>query len=69
MNEAEACQQKDSGGIVSNGLQMKKDAIMLFIQALEQGRAGDAEKCEQICAELLNFEGVDVRPCLASLNQ
>ena len=60
LNEAEACQQKENGGLVTNALKIKKDAVILFIQALEQGKVGDADKCEHICAELLNYDGIDV---------
>lgn len=60
LNEAEACEKKDNEGMVSNALKTKKDAVALFIQALEQGKLGDAEKCEHICAELLNYDGIDV---------
>ena len=60
LNEAESCYHKDACDIVPSDIKLKKDAIELYIQAAQHGREGDVEKCEHVCAELLNYNSIDV---------
>ncbi|KAJ3271511.1 hypothetical protein HDV01_006562 [Terramyces sp. JEL0728] len=60
LNEAEKALAKDKSNPPSNVLKHKQALVSLFLDAHKQAALQNIDQCEQICAQLLNQEDIDI---------